>query len=128
MWDKCISPHFYITINYHFTTNYRIGFYSCVVTKQMNGNSYYITTSFIPCNIDSYYSVITITVYQTCPKLSLNLGLSTRKLDSTPRQEQSLDQRLKGQRFLGALREILLQNIVHVVFLSLLSKKKKKKT
>jgi hypothetical protein len=26
----------------------------------MNGNSYYITTSFISCNTDSYYSVITI--------------------------------------------------------------------
>ena len=37
----------------------------------MNGNSYYITpsfTSFIPCNTDSYYSVITSIVYQTCPK------------------------------------------------------------
>jgi hypothetical protein len=34
----------------------------------MNGNSYYITSSFILCNTDSYYSVITITVYQTCPK------------------------------------------------------------
>ncbi len=33
----------------------------------MNGNSYYITTSFITCNTDSYYSVTTITVYQTCP-------------------------------------------------------------
>jgi hypothetical protein len=36
----------------------------------MNGNSYYITASFIPYNTDSYYSVITITVYQTCPKSS----------------------------------------------------------
>ena len=27
----------------------------------MNGNSDYITTSFIPCNTDSYYIVITIT-------------------------------------------------------------------
>jgi hypothetical protein len=33
----------------------------------MNGNSYYITTFFIPYNTDSYYSVITITTYQTCP-------------------------------------------------------------
>ncbi len=34
----------------------------------MNGNSYYITVSFIPCNTDSYYNVIIITTYQTCPK------------------------------------------------------------
>jgi hypothetical protein len=34
----------------------------------MNGNNYYIITSFIPCNTDSYYSVITITVYQKCHK------------------------------------------------------------
>jgi hypothetical protein len=33
----------------------------------MNGNNYYITASFIPCNIDSYYSVIIITAYETCP-------------------------------------------------------------
>ena len=32
----------------------------------MNNNSYYITTYFISYNINSYYSVITITVYQTC--------------------------------------------------------------
>ena len=43
-------------------------FYSCVVIKQMNDNSYYITTSFIPCNTDSYYRVITIRAYQTCPQ------------------------------------------------------------
>ena len=41
--------------------NTNSGFYSCVITIQMNGNSYYITSS-IPCNIDSYYTVITITV------------------------------------------------------------------
>ena len=35
----------------------------------MNDNSYYITASFIPCNTNSYYSVITITTYQTCPTL-----------------------------------------------------------
>ena len=34
----------------------------------MTCNSYYITASFIPCNTDSYYNVITITVYQTCPR------------------------------------------------------------
>ncbi len=34
----------------------------------MNDNSYYIRPYFIPCNTDSYYSVIIITVYQTCPK------------------------------------------------------------
>ena len=33
----------------------------------MNDNSYYIRTIFIPCNTDSYYSVITITAYKTCP-------------------------------------------------------------
>ena len=31
----------------------------------MNGNNYYITASFIPCNTN--YSIITITTYQTCP-------------------------------------------------------------
>ncbi len=34
----------------------------------MNSNSYSITTYSIPCNTDSYYSVIIITVYQTYPK------------------------------------------------------------
>ena len=33
----------------------------------MNSNNYSITTYSISCNIDSYYSVITITVYQTYP-------------------------------------------------------------
>ena len=32
----------------------------------MNKNHYYITTSYIHCNIDSNYIVITITEYQTC--------------------------------------------------------------
>ena len=35
----------------------------------MNDNNYYITTSFISCNSNSYYNVITIILYQlTCPK------------------------------------------------------------
>ena len=34
----------------------------------MNDNSYYIIASFIHCNTDSFYSVITITTYQTYPK------------------------------------------------------------
>jgi hypothetical protein len=34
----------------------------------MNDNSYYIITSFIHCNTDFFYNVITITVYQTYPK------------------------------------------------------------
>jgi hypothetical protein len=33
----------------------------------MNSNTYSITVYSIPCNINSYYSVITITVYQTYP-------------------------------------------------------------
>ena len=37
----------------------------------MNGNSYYITATFISCNIDSYYCVITITVYQTCLNMAV---------------------------------------------------------
>ena len=45
-----------------------LGFYSCVITKQMNSNKYYITTFSIPCNIYFYSYVITITVYQTCSK------------------------------------------------------------
>ena len=44
------------------------GFYSCVVTKLMNSSSYSITAYSISCNTDSYYSVITITAYQTSPK------------------------------------------------------------
>ena len=32
----------------------------------MNGNSYYITASFILYIIDSYYSLITIIAYQMC--------------------------------------------------------------
>jgi hypothetical protein len=40
----------------------------------MNGNSYYIITIFIPCNTDSYYSVITIRAYKTCPyRLVVNI-------------------------------------------------------
>ena len=35
----------------------------------MNSNSYSIIAYSIPCNIDSYYSVITITAYQTSPNL-----------------------------------------------------------
>ena len=38
------------------------------VTKQVNGNKYYIATSCIPCNTYSYSYVITITIYQTYPK------------------------------------------------------------
>ena len=38
------------------------------VTKLMNSNSYSITAYSIPCNTDSYYSVIIITAYQTSPK------------------------------------------------------------
>ena len=37
------------------------------VTKQVNNNKYYITTSLIPCNIYLYSYVITITVYLACP-------------------------------------------------------------
>ena len=44
------------------------GFYSCVITKLMNSNTYSITAYSILCNTNSYYSVITITVYQTYPK------------------------------------------------------------
>jgi hypothetical protein len=35
----------------------------------MNSNSYSITAYSIPCNTDSYYNVITITAYQTSPKV-----------------------------------------------------------
>ena len=44
------------------------GLYYGVVTKQMNSNKHYITTFCIPCNIYSYSYVITVTIYQTCPK------------------------------------------------------------
>ena len=37
------------------------------VTKQVNNNKYYITTSLIPCNTYLYSYVITITVYLVCP-------------------------------------------------------------
>ena len=37
------------------------------VTKQMNSNKYYITTSLIPCNTHLYSYVIIITVYLACP-------------------------------------------------------------
>ena len=39
------------------------------VTKQVNSNKYYITTSCIPCNTYSYSYVITITAYQMYHKL-----------------------------------------------------------
>ena len=53
--------------------------------------SYYITASFIPCNTDSYYSVITITMYQTYPKFAsitsneptLGLGLIAQYMSLT---------------------------------------------
>ena len=38
------------------------------VTKQMNSNKYYSTISYNHCNTYSYSYVITVTVYQTCPK------------------------------------------------------------
>ena len=52
-------------------------FYYCIVTKQMNSNKHYITTFCIFCNIYSYFYVITVTVYQMCPKLSHALVLYT---------------------------------------------------
>ena len=35
----------------------------------MNSNTYSITAYSIPCNTNSYYSVIIIIVYQTYPKV-----------------------------------------------------------
>ena len=48
------------------------GFYYYIVTKQMNSNKYYTTTSFISCNTYSYSHVITVIVYHTCPRCKLN--------------------------------------------------------
>jgi len=39
------------------------GFYSYIITKQMNRNNYSITTSCIPYNIDTFPYVIFIMVY-----------------------------------------------------------------
>ena len=41
-----------------------------VLSPQMNSNKYYITTFCIPYNFYSY--IITVTVYQTCPKCLFN--------------------------------------------------------
>ena len=41
-----------------------------LVIKQMNSNKYYITIFCIPYN--SYSYIITVTVYQTCPKCLFN--------------------------------------------------------
>ena len=47
-------------------------FYYYVVTKQMNSNKYYTTTSFLSYNTYSYSHVITVIVDQTCPRCNLN--------------------------------------------------------
>ena len=64
-----------------------LGFYSCVVTKQMNRNKYYFTTYCIPSNTYSYFYVFIITVYQTYPKCTQVLqGLSRKQaMTSNPK-------------------------------------------
>ena len=61
--DKNIMTFHYLNIN--------LGFYYNVVTKQRNRNSYLsfqLLVVLVNCNTYSYYIVITIIVYQTCPK------------------------------------------------------------
>ena len=41
------------------------GFYSCVIIKLINSKTYSITAYSISYNINFYYNIITITVYQT---------------------------------------------------------------
>ena len=66
-------------------------FYSCVVTKLMNSNSYFITAYSIPCNTDSYYSVITITVYQTCPEKKKKTRCRVRRnMNISPNDKNSI--------------------------------------
>ena len=36
---------------------------NCVITKQINSNKYYITTSCVLCNTYFYFYVITVIVY-----------------------------------------------------------------
>ena len=45
-----------------------VGFYCCVVMKQMNSNKHYITASCIPCNTYFYSYVIIVIIYQVYPK------------------------------------------------------------
>ena len=62
-----IFPKIYIRfdLKYFHSIVFRVLF--CVVTKQMNSNKYYITTSCIHCNTYSYSYVTTVTIYQTYP-------------------------------------------------------------
>jgi hypothetical protein len=50
----------------------------------MNDNSYYIIFSSIPCNIDSYYTVITITMYKFILNLLMFAGVGGEKKTQRP--------------------------------------------
>ena len=56
--------------------------YSCVITKWLNRNYYSILSYFIPYNTYSYYTVIIITLYQTCPIFCSFLHLCTSSFHS----------------------------------------------
>ena len=62
----------------------------------MNNNSYSITTYSIPCNTDSYYSVITITVYQTYPKC-LYFNSPQKKKRKRKKEEDMNKHEIKAQ-------------------------------
>ena len=66
--SKIFSKIYILSLIYNTFIPLFLGFYYCVVTKQLNSNKYYITTSYIPYNTYFYSYVITVIVYQICLK------------------------------------------------------------